>query len=373
MASVLTRGKYLYVQFWDADRGVTRSLSTGFLDTQSNRVKVQKMAKELQETLTKKNRERKGVMFRKKTIRNSLDHFLKMMSQSHPKTLKDIQWFLKKFLAYFRETDPVTVITKLSVEDFLMEIKKLDLKQNTIHAYGKRLNHFLNFLFEYDYIPMFKINRNIKTRPELVEKIVIKSEHFNPIFGKLSQKNSNFVTLICLLAYTGLRSSDVMDIKGSDIDLHNLVMKYYSPKRKKRKEIAIHPDLKEIILKRMQEVGKGKLLDYKNVENINRAVTSYFKQIGISGSSYTARTFRKTFITLCRNVYKMDPTIVRELVGHEHGNTTDRFYNKVTLDIQHEELLKFRLPILEWINAGKKNGNNSEVLQPGTKVDERKI
>lgn len=170
MASVLKRGRILHVQYWDSSRGGTRSVSTGLLDTPANRIKVEKMARDLQLRLSSQNHERKGRPFRRKTINDTIDHFMKIMGQSHPKTIKDIQWFLKKFLGYFKETDPVTVITKLSVEDFLMEIRKLPLKQNTIHAYGKRLNHFLNFLFEYDYIPMFKINRNIKTKPELVRK-----------------------------------------------------------------------------------------------------------------------------------------------------------------------------------------------------------
>jgi integrase len=245
------------------------------------------------------------------------------------------------------------MITKLSVEDFLMEIKKLPFKQNTIHAYGKRLNHFLNFLFEYDYIPMFKINRYIKTRPELVEKVVFSYEHLETIFRNLNSKNSNFQTLICLLAYTGLRSSDILGVKSSDVDFEALTMKYYSPKRKKYKAIAIKPELGMILSKRKEEVGDAVLVDYKNIEGINHTVTMYLKQIGLGGNSYTARTFRKTFITLSRNLYRMDATIVRELVGHEHGNTTDRFYNKISFDVQHEELQKFTLPISEWMKIEK--------------------
>lgn len=65
-------------------------------------------------------------------------------------------------------------------------------------------------------------------------------------------------------------------------------------------------------------------------------------KIGTKG--YSARTFRKTFITLCRSRYNMDASIVRELVGHEHGNTTDRYYNQIGIDAMKKELQKFKRP-----------------------------
>lgn len=69
--------------------------------------------------------------------------------------------------------------------------------------------------------------------------------------------------------------------------------------------------------------------------------------LGLDGAEYTARTFRKTFITLCRSRYDMDESIVKELVGHEHGNTTDKYYNKISMNRMREELIKFRRPAVE--------------------------
>lgn len=48
----------------------------------------------------------------------------------------------------------------------------------------------------------------------------------------------------------------------------------------------------------------------------------------------------------------MEPTIVKELVGHEHTSTTDKFYNKIGFDYQHEELKKFQIPFLKWMEEG---------------------
>ena len=43
----------------------------------------------------------------------------------------------------------------------------------------------------------------------------------------------------------------------------------------------------------------------------------------------------------------MDASIVKELVGHEHTNTTDRYYNNISLERMKEELNKFRMPEVE--------------------------
>ena len=70
----------------------------------------------------------------------------------------------------------------------------------------------MNFLFEYNYTPMFKINREVKTKPEVKEKIIFTDEDLSEVLNGLKGKNSNFQTTIFLLAYTGLRPSDILNI-----------------------------------------------------------------------------------------------------------------------------------------------------------------
>jgi integrase len=187
---------------------------------------------------------------------------------------------------------------------------------------------------------MFRINRAIKTRPEVKEIIIFKDEHIQKIFGNLTGKNSNFMTAIYILFYTGLRSSDILTITSDRINLNQNLISYYSPKRKKYRTIPFHPELKPILEKRMSEVS-GSLIEYNNLVNLGKAVKRYFKNLGLE-DYYTARTFRKTFITLCRSRFNMDASVVRELVGHEHGNTTDRYYNQINMNTIRKEFKKFR-------------------------------
>lgn len=344
MATVRKRGDILYIQWYDPLSKKVHTKSTSLIANETNLIKAKKYAKQLQEELTRKSQKLKQIGVNHSTLEQAFEHFLRNNQNKHPKTIKDYNRFFNKFTEKFDKEIACSSITKLQVEDWLNEIKLLPLSQNTIHGYGKQLMHFLNFLFEYSYTPMFKINREVKTKPEVKEKIIFSDKDIIKIFDNLDEKNSNFTTTVYLLFYTGLRSSDIMTITKNNVDLENRVINYYSPKRKKYREIAFHEDLVLIIKKRVLEVEGNQLLNYSRVENLGRAITRFIESLDLR-KEYTARTFRKTFITLCRSRYDMDASIVRELVGHEHTNTTDRYYNQISISKMKKELLKFKRPV----------------------------
>lgn len=344
MAIVRKKGNIFHIQWFDPILKKRQSKSTGLKVTPGNEKKAKQYAKLLQEEITKKSRKNKQLGGNEITIQEAFEHFLKNNQFKNPKTIKCYHWFYRKFTETFEGESGCSELNKLVVEDWLIKIKKMPCAQNTIHGYGKQLNHFLNFLFEYNYTEMFKINKEVKTRAEVKEKIVFSDIDLIEIFARLENKNSNFRTLIHLLFYTGLRSSDLINIDREKIDLKNHVLNYYSPKRKKYRSVPFHMDLTSILSERIKETSGNFLLNYKNVENITLAISRYFNIIALNGKGYSARTFRKTFITLCRSRYNMDASIVRELVGHEQRNTTDRYYNQISISIMKEELTKFSRP-----------------------------
>ena len=356
MAIVRKRGEILHIQWYDPLLKKVMSLSTGLPANETNMHKAEKYAKQFQNKITHDYARKKEIGIHRITIKEAFDHFKQINQNKHPSTIIDYKRFYKKFTETFIENLSCTAINKLNVENWLMEIKKLDLSKNSIHGFGKQLNHFLNFLFEYNYTTMFKINSEVKTKPEIKEKIIFSDEDLTIIQKEMGEKNTNFKTAINLLMYTGLRSSDILNIQKSNIDLKNRTLRYYSPKRKKHREVAFHKKLIPILKVRIGEITDERLLDYSKVEHLGRAVTRYFRDIGIGGRGYTARTFRKTFISLCRSRYDIDASIVMELVGHEPQNTTDRYYNKVSLEKMRIELEKFRIP-----SVRTKRNNNDQI------------
>ena len=191
---------------------------------------------------------------------------------------------------------------------------------------------------------MFRINKDVRTKPEVKEIIVFKDEDLQKIFDNLKTKNSNFRTMISLAYYTGLRSTDMLSINIEKINFENNSISYYSPKLKKWYIVPFHKHLTSVLKERMQDKKTGKLLEYTDDSDMCKAFNRYLTELELTGKGYTMRTFRKTFITLCRSRYNMNASIVRELVGHEHGNTADRYYNEISIDNMRVELLKFRRP-----------------------------
>jgi len=342
MAFVKKRGNILHIYYYDPFSKKLSSKSTGLTDDKANRKKAEYMAKRLQYemTLRKDNIQPSA---QTASIREAFGHFLKNNADKKRQTIYEYNRFFKFFTEKFNEFDSCSVITKIAVEDWILDIKKLPYKKNTIHAIGKQCYHFLSFLFEYEYVPFFKINREVNTKPEVGEKIIFSDEDIIKIFDNLDTKNSNFQILVYMAFYTGLRSSDLMDISVEKIDLANMELRYYSPKRKEHREVPLHPDLASTLAKRIDEIKTGKLINYSSTENLGDAIERYFIKLGIKSKGYSARTFRKTFITRARAA-GIDASIVRELVGHEHQNTADRYYNLIDMKLMKTELLKYKRP-----------------------------
>ena len=213
MASLTVRNNIIYISWYDADFKKQRRKSTKLVNTKANYEAALKKANELQKRLDKKQDQliRKGYSI--KTIREAFDHFKIINGNKHPKTIKDYERFYKKFTEKFPEDQPTSLINKSSTEEWLLSLREMKLSKNSIHGYGKQCNHFLNFLFEYNYTFMFKINRQVKTRAEIKPIIHFSDKDLKTIFEGLKSKNENFQMLIRLLFYTGLRSSDLLSIR----------------------------------------------------------------------------------------------------------------------------------------------------------------
>jgi integrase len=343
MASVYKKGNYYYVSWYDALKGKNINRSSKLAVTKENKKIAEKYARDLQQRLDEEVEKCNQIGLKRITIKSAFEHFLKNNSDKHPKTQRDYNRFYKKFVETFDENGQCTQIDKLSSELWLSEIKLLPLQKNSIFDYYKQFNHFLNFLFEYNYLPMFKINRDIKPKREIKEKITFKDEDLRKIFSHLGDKSDSFKLLTYLAAFTGLRSSDLLTIEAKRINLSEREIMYYSPKRKTWRTIGFHKALLPILRRQIEIDPEGKVLPFTLIESVNRAFTRYFQAIGISGKRYTARTFRKTFITLCSKS-NITPAVIRELVGHEHTNTTDRYYKDISVEDMLNELEKFRLP-----------------------------
>lgn len=345
MASIYSKNGILYLSWYDSAMGKSKNRSTRLKDSPANRKLLEKKKKVLEEEIEKSQNLRKQTGVKRNSIAFAFQHFLNNNSSKHPKTIKDYWRFYNKFKESFDVELPCATITKLSTENWINDIKRIPRAKNTIFGYYKQLNHFLNFLFEYNYILFFKINRDVKPKPEIKEKIVFDAKDLRKVFDGLKTKNAYLKTFVYLAFYTGLRSTELLSLTVDRVNLEKMEMTYASPKRKTFRTVPIHKELEPILKARIAELKEGQLIGYNNVENLAQAFRKYRKELGMT-TPYTPRTFRKTFITLARS-YGMDATVVAELVGHEHTTTADRYYNQISMPVLAKELRKYKKPYQE--------------------------
>ena len=317
--------KHWYVSFIDPDSGKIRNRSTGLLATKRNLKKAEEIKAEVEDYIQKQQEIYTSNNIKRATISEAFTRFLNLNSDKHPKTIGDYKRFLELFSETFNLTLPCTVIDKLSAEEWLIKIKGWDKQKNTIYNYFKVFNKFLNFLFEYSYIPVFKINKDLKPKPEIKEIIVFKKDDLKTIMDGLENKNSNFRTIILLMIYTGLRPSDIYKVEVKDIDFDEMMLKYYSQKTKNYRSVPLNNALKEILQKRVDEVESGRLFNYASYAEIGKAFRRYLAKIDLTGKGYNLRTFRKHFATVA---YENDISLTSaaKLLGHSNISTTMKYY-----------------------------------------------
>lgn len=347
-----------YISFLDPATGKTKNISTKLKATKQNWKKAEEFQKKIEEYVEKKKKEYSVLLFGKKTIKEAFAHFKKINSDKKPRTISGYEQFFIRFGEKIDINKPVTIINKALMEDWLINIKQINKAKNTIYNYFKILRKFLSFLFEYEYIPVFIINKNVKPRAETKAILVFNDEDQKKIIKSLEdkkiikyltspgdikekrKKNTNFRTLIYLLNYTGLRPTDIIDITVEDVDLENLEFNYYSQKTDQYLTVPFHEILKPVLQERIEEVKTGKILNYATVGEMGRAFRRYLEQIELQGKGYNMRTFRKSFAT---KAFEKDIALMSAaaLLGHKTISTTMKYYTKANRKKLAEELKKF--------------------------------
>lgn len=324
MASVYIRNNILYITWYNAQTGKNESRTTKLENNKENKVKAKKMADRIQFKLDEKNSAFYGRGFQRVSIQTVFEDFLRRNSGKNHKTIRNYKRFFELFSKRFELHLPVSTITKNAVEDWIIELKATPYKINTIHTYVTHCVHFLNFLFEYNYIPMFKINKDVRTKPEVGEVIVFGSDDVRKIIEGLKNKSSNFRLMILLLYYTGLRPSDILSITKDKLSLADKTFSFYSPKVNRYFTQPFHENLLHALTKRCDEISEGKIIEYGSIDHMTRAFSRYLKELGLSNKGYSLRTFRKSFVTLASETTDLET--VSKLVGHKNITTTVKYY-----------------------------------------------
>mgnify|MGYP004447052111 FL=1 len=271
--------------------------------------------------------------------------------------------YIDKFLEYLKSVKKHSDNTIISYQDDLKELASV-LNNNIIDINEEDIKKYLNYLYDKSY------NKNTISRKlsgvrsfynYLYNHDIIKINYFTdvhnpkkirslPHYLKTSEidkvlDNTNEVTLygernkliVELLYVTGLRVSELVNIKLKDIDKYNKSIKILGKGSKER--IVYYEDNCSKLLKKYLNNTRRKL-DKNNSEYLllnkfgNKLSTRMIRNIlnnltiGTSIEQIYPHMIRHTFATTMLN-NGADLMTVKELLGHESINTTS-IYTHVT-------------------------------------------
>ena len=258
-------------------------------------------------------------------------------------TLKNYAIDLNKYQMYLQENKlNYLTLTKDDIRQYLKYLDQLKLKNSTISRQLSSLRNFYSYLIMIDKISYnpFKLIRNPKKENKL--PVFLSYEEFMELIDKL--KNSDDLSvrnklILEMLYATGLRVSELTNIKLEDIDINNKSIRVMGKGSKER--IVYFGDYAKNILE--------EYLNYHRLELLKGKESKYLL-INKNGNKLTFRGVEYLIDEIVKNTslkYKISPHVLRHtfathmlesgadlrsvqtLLGHSSLSTT-QIYTHIT-------------------------------------------
>lgn len=249
-------------------------------------------------------------------------------------TLKSYKTCFKPLLEYL--TDHKIFNTHQITDDVIMSYvlsRKPFVKNQTINKEVCTLKFMLNFLIKKKYID--KMNFTYDKLPEtktIIEQV--KKEDINLIINyfQTSKITDKYKLIFLLILTTGIRTTELINIKNSNIHLKEKRIYLDFTKSKKERNIYIMDELIPLI----RNVMNNNIYLFNNDDNncqlTDNAVRCFFKHLkrDLDIDVLSPHKLRHYFAT---NVYKksLDIYLVSNLLGHTNTKTTE-----IYLDIDNK-------------------------------------
>lgn len=260
-------------------------------------------------------------------------------------TLNDYKVQLNMFLKFCTENEIVNVedITQNIVKKFLIHYQKKGNNATTINSKLQRVNAFLNYMVENEVIkknPAKKIER----LKEDIRIDVFTDYHIKQMltyYRRIKQREKAFYAyrdyqIIVTLLGTGLRLTELCNLKWTDIDFKNNTLSVFG-KNRKRETIPITEKLvSEFATYKVyceQYFGVDNLSEYIFTNRYNKqlssnAVKCIFKRLAtimnFRDVRLSAHTFRHTFCQKCIQS-GMSTFAVQRMMRHSSIAITEKY------------------------------------------------
>lgn len=274
--------------------------------------------------------------------------YLKYELNYSSNTIKEYFLHLKTYKNYLdKHSIDYRKINKDEVIEFLKKLDSDNLSKRTISNILSSLRSFYNYLLD-EHIVDTNIFKTI-SNPKLDKKLpnFLSEEEMREILDnidisdKLGKRNK---LIIEILYATGIRLSELINIKLKDIDVKERTIRIMGKGSKERivlfgkyalNAINDYLEYRNNDNEYLIQNNKGNKITSRGVEKIIDKIALTSK---VNNNNITPHTFRHTFATHLLN-NGADIKSVQELLGHSSLNTT-QIYTHITSDYLKSEYLK---------------------------------
>jgi site-specific recombinase XerD len=270
---------------------------------------------------------------------------------------KTISWYLdilRRFFAFVENRGPAKPLGQLGMKDveaYLLYLQKAARWENhprmkpngglspySIRGHVRAIKVFFSWLADEGYIeysplvkfPLPKVPKNLMPTLSL--------QQLKPLFDGLDRSTLLGARSHCVLALlldTGLRISELVNIKMSDFDPMMTCLKVKGKGQKERLVPISKADRKELIKYTQHhrhslcEVSSDYLFpardgDHISINSVQQAMRRLAKKVGLNGVEVHPHVFRHTFATMY--LQKGGQSLaLKEILGHESFQTTQKY------------------------------------------------
>lgn len=251
---------------------------------------------------------------------------------------RDLKQFFDYLLENFQLTDTDNKsITHQQIRSWLNSLINNDINTRSVNRKISTLKAYFAFLLKGETITINPMQKIIS--PKMSKKVTayVEEESLNSMLDEEELKqgyseNRNYL-IMEILYETGIRLSELINIKVQDIDIHNLTIKVLG-KRNKERIIPISITLKEKI-KQYLEYKEKEIVTINEKENylfltkkgkkiypkfVYRIVFYYLSKI-TTNKKKSPHVLRHTFATHMLN-HGADLNAIKEILGHSSLNAT---------------------------------------------------
>lgn len=223
----------------------------------------------------------------------------------------------------------------------LFELQNLFDNMNRSWSFKISCKSILNMIFDYalknDFISSNKISFvEVGKKIKILERKIFTKEEIGILWKNINsaEEYCQYIYIVLILLYTGMRIGELQNLKNEDIDLENRIIKIKASKTEAGVRVIpisskIYDLVKKYVNLEQEYFVKGDTTLKLSYSTFKPRFQKLLKKLGIQ--EHTIHDTRHTFATMLNNA-DANSTTITKLIGHVNFNTTENIYTHKDTD-----------------------------------------